>query len=187
MKTLTRRHVIASFSSSAVMLCPALLNAQIADLGWEDIPTTQPVGESILVEVGAGPAELDVSVLEPGEVAVIARPSDDEVYTSTGMTQYIGILRRTAAQMEASAQSDPDGVQDPEYFVVNLVCPHRGKAVGITGNEAVPFACTDRSGRHSSDFNASGQGVAGASDESDQLPVPAHSVTRTDGVIVTIA
>ncbi len=187
MHKLTRRHVIATLSSSAVLLCPAVLNAQTVDVDWDGIPTTEPIGQTSLMEVGAGPAEVDVTALQPGEVAVIARPSDDEFYTSTGMTQYIGVLRRTATQIAASAETDPDGLQDPEYLVVNLVCPHRGKAVGITGDEAVPFACTDRGGRHSSNFNASGQGVSGASDASDQMSVPEHTIAAGDTVMLTIA
>ncbi len=187
MHKLTRRHVIATLSSTAVMLCPAILNAQSLDLDWDDIPTKAPVGEAALLEVGAGPAEVDVSTLNPGEVAVVARPSDDEIYTATGNTQYIGILRRTDAQIAFGAENDPDGVQDPEYLVVNLVCPHRGKAVGITGDPTTPFACTDRGDRHATDFNASGQVVSGAADVGEQLPVPAYTIATGAAVVLTIA
>ena len=91
MQKVTRRHVIATLSSTTVMLCPALLNAQQVDLDWGSIPTTAPVGQDMLVEVGAGPAEVDVTALQPGEVAVIARPSDSEIFASTGNTQYVAV------------------------------------------------------------------------------------------------
>ena len=188
MQKVTRRHVIATLSSTTVMLCPALLNAQQVDLDWGSIPTTAPVGQDMLVEVGAGPAEVDVTALQPGEVAVIARPSDSEIFASTGNTQYVAVMRRTAEQMAFGAENDPAGaVQTPEYYVANLVCPHRGKAVGITGDPNVPFACTDRGSRHSSNFNASGVGVAGASDASDVLSIPEYSISVGDQVVVSLA
>lgn len=179
MKTLTRRHVLTSLSSAgAVLLCPTLLNAQDIDLSaWSDLPTTQPVGQTSLLELDAGPVEVDITTLQPGEVAVIARPSDSDIHSATDMIQYVAVLRRTEAQIAFGRQDDHDGtVQDVRYLVVDLVCPHRGKAVGVTGDEAVPFACTDRGSRHSSNFSASGQGVSGASDASDWLSVPRHSL-----------
>ena len=187
MHKLTRRHVIATLSSSAVMLCPAILNAQTVDLDWNDIPTTAPVGEKTLVNVEAGTAEVDVTALQPGEVAVIARPTDDEAYTATGMVQYIGVLRRTEAQVVFGVENDPAGsVQNPEYFVVNLLCTHRGKALGITGDPSVPFACTDRGERHSSNYNASGRGVSGAGD-GDTLSIPEYQISVGETVILTLA
>lgn len=187
MHKLTRRHVMATLTSSAVMLCPAILNAQTVDIDWGDIPTTTPVGQKTLLTVAAGPAEVDVTDLQPGEVAVIARPTDDEAYTATGMTQYIGVLRRTADQIAFGAENDRAGsVQNPEYFVVNLRCTHRGKAIGITGDPDVPFACTDRGARHSSNYNASGHGVSGAGEDED-LSVPEYSIATGGAVVLSIA
>ncbi|MEO0637276.1 MAG: hypothetical protein AAFY73_11565 [Pseudomonadota bacterium] len=189
--TLTRRHVLATLSGGgAVMLCPALLNAQELDLSnWSGASTSVPIGQSSLVEAPAGPAELDVSTLAPGEVAVIARPNSADTFSRTGGMQYVGILRRTDDQLAAVAGNEnPGGTQDPRYLVVNLVCPHRGKAVGITGDASRPFACTDRGGRHSSDFTAVGQGAGGASDASDWLSVPDYQIAVTDsGAVVSLA
>ncbi|MEN0088758.1 MAG: hypothetical protein AAF737_10035 [Pseudomonadota bacterium] len=183
MITLTRRHVLATLSGGgAVMLCPALLNAQEVDLSsWAGVPTTEPLGQTSLAQVPAGRAELDISALSAGDVAVIARPDASDTFSSTGMTQYVGVLRRTEEQIAYGAENDRDGtVQDPRYLVVNLVCPHRGKAVGITGDPNRPFACTDRGSRHSSDFSASGQGVGGASEGKDWLSVPEHTLVVND-------
>lgn len=191
MNRLTRRHVLTTLTGGgAVMLCPALLNAQDLDLGaWADIPTTTPIGQTSLMSLGEGPATVDISTLAPGEVAVIARPSASDDYAATGMMQYVGVLRRTDAQIAYGVQNDSENmVQDERYLVVELVCPHRGKAVGITGDADRPFACTDRGGRHSSEFSASGQGVAGASDASDWLPVPDYSLEITgEGSAITSA
>ena len=185
MHTLTRRHVLATLSGSAVMLCPAVMNAAIAEVPWGDIETTTPVGQASTLTLDAGPAEVDVSTLQPGEVAVIARPTTDPNYTNTGMMQYVGVLRRTGEQMTyAEANDAPGTTQDPRYLVVDLLCPHRGKAIGITGDAAFPFACTDRGSRHSSDFDASGKGVAGAS-AGDPMIIPSYKINvKGDGTAV---
>ena len=187
MYKVSRRNVIAMISTSSVMLCPALLNAQTVDLDWDDIPTTAPVGEDKLIAVAAGAARIDVTDLEPGQVAVIARPNDDPKFSSTGNTEYIAVMRRTSDQMAFGAANDRAGtVQNPEYFVVTLVCTHRGKAVGITGNADVPFACTDRGGRHSSNYDAAGFGVSGAS-EGEHLSIPDYSISVGDQVMIELA
>jgi len=184
MQKLSRRHVIATLTSSSVLLCPALLNAQVS-LDWDGIPTDTPMGQDQLITVDAGPAQVDVSDLQAGEVAVIARPNPDAAYTSTGQIQYVAIHHRTDAQVTAA--NDRDGtVQDPRYFVVNLVCSHRGKAVGLTGDPDAPFACTDRGSRHSSVYDASGFGVSGAS-EGEYLSVPDYTLTTDDAVILSLA
>ncbi|MEL6574118.1 MAG: hypothetical protein AAFQ64_20935 [Pseudomonadota bacterium] len=187
MIVLTRRHVIASLTGTAVTLCPALLNAQsIPEPEWGDVPYDTPVGEMTLTMLDAGPAEIDASTLQPGEVAVVGRPTTDDNYSSTGMVQYVAIMRRTEAQIAFGAENDRDGtVQDPNYFVVNLLCTHRGKAIGITGNPDAPFACTDRRGRHGSIYNAVGFGVAGAS-EDEYLSIPDYALT-VDGDQVVVA
>ncbi|MEL6682710.1 MAG: hypothetical protein AAFQ09_08690 [Pseudomonadota bacterium] len=189
MHKITRRHVIATISKSTVLLCPALLNAQTTfSEDWVDIPDDRPIGEDRLLEVAAGPAEVDVSGLEPGQVAVIARPTENETFSSTGMTQYIAVHYRTESQVAFGAANDRDGtVQDPQYFVANLLCTHRGKAIGITSNPDAPFACTDRGARHSSLFDASGFGVSGAS-EGEYLSIPDHVLTvDRDRVILQLA
>lgn len=189
MYKMTRRHVITTISTSAVLLCPAILNAQTnIDEEWADIPDDKPIGQDRLITVAEGTAEVDVSELQPGEVAVIARPTTDEDYSATGMMQYVAVHRRTADQITFGTANDRAGtVQNPDYFVVNLLCSHRGKAVGLTGNPEAPFACTDRGGRHSSIYDASGFGVSGAS-EGEHLSIPAYTITSDGGqVIVALA
>ncbi len=188
MHKMTRRNVIATLTSSTVLLCPALLNAQ-TDLAtdWADIPTTEPLGQDTLISVPAGPATVDITDLEPGQVTVIARPTEDPNYASTGNTQYVAVHRRTEAQVAFGADNDRDGtVQDPAYFVVNLVCTHRGKAIGITDDPAAPFACTDRGSRHSSVYDASGFGVSGAS-EGEYLSIPDYTLDTSEPVVLTLA
>lgn len=190
MHKLTRRNVIATLSGSAVLLCPALLNAQTsADLSsWDGIETTKPINENQLLTVAAGPVEVEVAGLTPGQVAVIARPNDGEDYSATEQVQYIAVLRRTEEQMAHGAANDiPGASTDPNYLVVELICPHRGKAIAMTGDPAVPFACTDRRGRHSSEFDAAGNGIAGASD-GDPMTVPAHSIAvNGDQVVLSLS
>ncbi|WP_420860954.1 hypothetical protein [Algirhabdus cladophorae] len=185
MQKLSRRHVLATLTGSAVLLCPALLNASTTvDVAWDDIPTDVPIGQDRIITV-AGAADIDVSALEPGDVAVIGRPSTDPEYASTGMTQYIAVHRRTADQV-ASAKDRAGTVQNPEYFVVNLVCTHRGKAIGLTGNPQAPFACTDRGSRHSSVYDVSGFGVSGAS-EGEYLSVPAYSISTGATTVLSLS
>lgn len=185
MQKLSRRHVLATLTGSAVMLCPALLNAQgNIDAEWADVPTTTPIGQDKLMELPAGAAQVDISDLAPGEVAVIARPNSADTYSATGSVQYIGVHRRTDEQIAFGADNDaPGAVKDPRFFVADLVCPHRGKAIGFTGDPAVPFACTDRGGRHSSNFNASGMGIGGAS-VGDPMAIPAYEIADSGGTIV---
>ena len=185
MQKLSRRHVLATLTSSTVMLCPALLNAQgTIDMDWADVPTAAPIGQDKLMELPAGPVEVDISDLAPGEVAVIARPNSADTYSATGSVQYIGVHRRTDDQIAFGAANDREGtVKDPRFFVADLVCPHRGKAIGFTGDPAVPFACTDRGRRHGSNFDASGLGVGGASD-GDPMVIPAYEIIDSGGIIV---
>lgn len=175
MKTLTRRHVLASFSGATLSLCPAILNAQNFDWGGS-VAENKPTGETQLAMLPAGPARVDISILEPGEVAVVGRPTTDPEYSNTDMVQYVGVTRRTEAQIAFGQANDrPGTVQDPRFFAVNLVCPHRGKAIGMTGNPATPFACTDQGRRHGSIFDASGLGTKGAS-EKEFLSIPSYSL-----------
>ncbi|SFR61318.1 hypothetical protein SAMN04488005_3256 [Yoonia tamlensis] len=189
MHKMTRRQVIAMIPSSTVLLCPAILNAQTEiDTDWADIPRDTPIGHNSLIEVPAGPAEIEISALLPGEVTVIARPSEDETYASTGMIQYVAVHHRTAEQIAFGQANDRAGtVQNPAYFVTNLVCSHRGKAVGITGNPSAPFACTDRGGRHSSVYDAAGFGVSGASKD-EYLSIPDYQLSVSgDTVVIALA
>lgn len=188
MHKLTRRNVMLTMTGSALMLCPAILNAQTVSLDWDELPTTTPVGEDQLINVEAGPAEVDISALEPGQVAVIARPTTDQAYAATGQIQYVAVHYRTEAQMAFGAENDRDGtIQDPRYFVVNLLCSHRGKAIGLTGNAEAPFACLDRGSRHSSIYDASGFGVSGAS-EDEYLSIPDYTLTANgDQVVLQLA
>ena len=187
MHRITRRNVLTTITGTGgALLCPAILNAQQA-LDW-DGPTTTPVGQDQLIEAAAGPVTVEVSGLAPGDVAVIARPSDDDKFSATGNIHYVAIHHRTDAQVAFGEANDRDGsVQDPRYMVVDLVCPHRGKAIGFTGNPDAPFACTDRGRRHSSDFDASGFGTAGAS-QGEYLSIPSYTIEASgNDVMITLA
>ena len=185
MHRLSRRHVLATLSSASVMLCPALLRAQtVPAINWGDIPTTEPIGQDRLISLDAGPAELDITDLQPGEIAVIARPNSADTYSNTGQTQYVAVHRRTDEQVAYGQANDrPGTVQDPGYFVTDLVCPHRGKAIGFTGSPDAPFACTDQGRRHSSVFDASGMGFSGASD-GDPMSIPDYTLEVSEGAVV---
>ena len=168
MKEISRRHVIVTLASTATFLCPALLNAATtADLtSWANIPTDSPAGLTQILRLDNGPASIDISALKPGDVTVIARPNDSADYSATGQTQFIAAMRR-----------------DKDYLIVELTCPHKGKAVGLTGDPKVPFACTDRGRYHSSEFDSNGLGVAGKS-SGDPMIVPEHKLTSSNGKVV---
>ena len=168
MKKISRRHVIVTLASSAPFLCPAVLNAATsADLSSRaDIPTDSPVGLSQILRLNSGPARIDISELKPGDVTVIARPDDSADYAGTGQKQYVAVMRR-----------------DKDYLVVELTCPHKGKAIGLTGDPKVPFACTKRGRYHSSEFDSNGLGVAGKS-SGDPMIVPEHKVNSSNGKVV---
>lgn len=168
MNKLSRRHVIVTLSSSAVFLCPAVLNAATtADLsGWEGIPTDRPTGHDQILSLEAGSASVDISELQPGDVAVIARPNDSTDYAATGQTQFVAAMRR-----------------DDDYLIVELTCPHRGKAIGLTGDPKVPFACTDRGRHHLSEFDSNGTGVAGKS-SGEAMIVPEHELVFSGEQVV---
>ena len=168
MKKISRRHVIVTIASTATFLCPAVVNAATsADLsGWANIPTDSPVGVSKILQLGSGPASIDISELKSGDVTVFARPNNKADYAATGQTQFIAALRR-----------------DKDYLIVELTCPHKGKALGLTGDPKVPFACTDRGRYHSSEFDSNGLGVAGKS-SGDQMIVPEHKLTKSTGKVI---
>ena len=168
MKEISRRHVIVTLASTATFLCPALLNAATtADLtSWANIPTDSPAALTQILRLDNGPASIDISELKPGDVTVIARPNDSADYSATGQTQFIAAMRR-----------------DKDYLIVELTCPHKGKAVGLTGDPKVPFACTDRGKYHSSEFDFNGVGVAGKS-SGDPMVVPEHRLTNSNGKVI---
>lgn len=179
MHRLTRRNVLARMASSTALLCPAILQAQTVNTNWGEIETDKPVGMDAIFELPAGPATVDISALAKGEVAVIARPSDDAKFSATGQVDYIAVLHRTDEQV-ASAQVTARAVpvQNADYLVVSLLCPHRGKAIGITGDTSFPFACTDQGRRHASVFDSSGAGISGASSDEAML-VPDYMLNGT--------
>ena len=115
---------------------------------------------------GSGPASIDISELKPGDVTVIARPNDSEDYAGTGQTQFIAAMRK-----------------DKDYLIVELTCPHKGKAIGLTGDPNVPFACTKRGRYHSSEFDSNGLGVAGKS-SGDPMIIPKHKLSSSNGKVV---
>ena len=73
--------------------------------------------------------------------------------------------------------------RDKDYLVVELTCPHKGKAIGLTGDPKVPFACTKRGRYHSSEFDSNGLGVAGKS-SGDPMIVPEHKLSSSNGKVV---
>lgn len=184
MQKLSRRQVIATISTSTLALCPAVLNAAV--YGWPDnFSDKVPHGQSRVVMVAAGEA-VDITDLQPGEMAVLSRPNSDGEYSNLDGIQYVGVLHRTDAQI-AAASDQPGTVQDPRYLVVDLVCPHRGYAIGLTDDPTRPFACTRTGGRHGSIFNASGEAVEGASDPGEFLSVPAYTLSVGSTVTLAIA
>ena len=168
MKKISRRHVIVTIASTATLLCPAVVNAATsADLsGWANIPTDSPVGASKILQLGSGPASIDISELKPGDVTVIARPDDSADYAGTGQIQFVAAMRR-----------------DKDYLIVELTCPHKGKAIGLTGDPKVPFACTKRGRHHSSEFDSNGLGVAGKS-SGDPMIIPEHKLNSSNGKVI---
>ena len=168
MKKISRRHVIVTLASTATFLCPAVLNAATsADLSsWANIPTDRPVGLSQILQLSRGPASIDISELKPGDITVIARPDDSADYAGTGQTQFVAVMRK-----------------NKNYLVVELTCPHKGKAIGLTGDPKVPFACTKRGRYHSSEFDSNGLGVAGKS-SGDPMIIPEHMLTNSNGKVV---
>jgi len=177
MPILTRRHVIGTFAAAgAAALCPAALMAQAVAWKGDVVSDSMPVGADQMLEIGEGPVSVDITALMPGEVAVMTRPSTDPNYINTAATQNIALHRRTADQMAAT-----DGA---EYYVFNMVCPHRGFAISMTTDPARPFACNKQGGRHGSVFDAAGLGVAGASLDKS-LSAPAHEVA-VDGDVVSL-
>ena len=168
MEKISRRHVIVTLASATTLLCPAVLKAATtADLSsWADIPTDSPAGLSKILRLGSGPSSIDISELKPGDVTVIARPDDSADYAGTGQTQFVAAMRK-----------------DKDYLIVELTCPHKGKAIGLTGDPKVPFACTKRGRYHSSEFDSNGLGVAGKS-SGDSMIVPEHKLTSSNGKVV---
>ncbi|MGR3466257.1 MAG: hypothetical protein ACU0CI_00135 [Shimia sp.] len=186
MKTLTRRHVIAQIGGAGLVLCPAVLNAQTIALSWPDGTDDEtPVGQARTVEISGAGETVDVSDLMPGEVAVLSMPSDDPTWSGTNGIRYVAVHRRTEGQIASAEANARDGdTQNPAWFVAELVCPHRGAAIGITDDPDVPFACTRRSSRHGGNFDASGLGIAGGA-EGDYMSVPGYDLT-IDGDTVTV-
>ena len=168
MKKISRRNVIVTLASTGTFLCPALLNAATtADLSsWANIPTDSPVGLSKILRLSSGPASIDISELKPGDVTVIARPHDSADYAGTAQTQFVAAMRK-----------------DKDYLIVELTCPHKGKAVGLTGDPKVPFACTKRGRSHSSEFDSNGLGVAGKS-SGEPMIIPEHKLNSSNGKVI---
>lgn len=182
MQKLSRRQVIATFSAATVTLCPAVLNAAV--YGWPDgYSDTEPQGAASTIEVSAGEA-VDITALEPGEMAVLSRANGAGEFTNTGGVQYVGVLHRTPDQIAAGAGGA--ATQDDRYIVVNLVCPHRGYAIGLTDDPSTPFACTRTSGRHGSIFNAGAAAVGGATDEGELLSVPEYMLSVGDTATIAL-
>ena len=168
MKKISRRNVIVTLASTAAFLCPAVLKAATtADLSsWANIPTDSPAGLSKILQLGSGPASIDISELKVGDVTVVSRPNNRADYATTGQTQFIAAMRR-----------------DKDFLIVELTCPHKGKAIGLTGDPKVPFACTKRGRYHSSEFDTNGLGVAGKS-SGDPMIVPEHKLNSSNGKVV---
>jgi hypothetical protein len=178
MQKLTRRNVITTLTATSVLLCPAVLNAHEDEhFSWgPNIDTSKPSGQDRLVMLMDRSEPVDVTELGPGQVAVVGVPTDHPDYVSTGMVQYVAILRRSPSQIKAIKKNErTNKVHDQRYLVVNLVCPHKGFAIGITSMEHSPFACTKEGKRHHSIFDASGFGVHGKS-SGEYMSVPEYTL-----------
>lgn len=178
MQKLTRRNIITTLTATSVLLCPAVLNAhEDEDFSWgPSVDTNKPSGQDRLVMLKDRSEPVDVTDLDLGQVAVVGVPTGHPDYFSTGMVQYVAILRRSPSQIEAAQKSDRTAtVEDQRYLVVNLVCPHKGFAIGITPMEDRPFACTKEGKRHHSIFDSSGFGVHGKS-SGEYMSVPKYTL-----------
>lgn len=135
-----------------------------------------PTGFSSIVNFN-GQSAVDVAAMNPGEMVVLQRGG-----------QFLGVIRRTSAQIAAAqasqggkdAASDASRVATPEYLVIDLRCPHRGCQVGYvpgaTGADAFTCPC------HRSTFDTSGRVTGGRA--RSNLEAIGHSVS---GTVITIA
>ena len=158
-----RRDVIrGGLAAGAVALLPA---------GLAHAKGEEPAGQTQTIELGDA-SSVDVSALNPGELAVVAMNGT-----------FVGILRRTEEQQAAAAategalsgESDADRTVDAEYLVAELKCLHRGCYVEYTGAADTAFSCPC----HRTAFDAAGRVISGKTSKS--LPFIGHSVS--DGIV----
>ena len=125
-----------------------------------------PIGETETIELGDA-SSVDVSALNPGELAVIMMNGT-----------FVGILRRTEDQQNAAAavegalsgETDADRTVDAEYLVAELKCLHRGCYVAYTGESDRTFVCPC----HRTSFDAAGRVISGKTSRS--LPFIGHTI-----------
>ena len=122
----------------------------------------EPTGQTAILDLNASNA-VDVAVLQPGEMVVVSLAG-----------AFIGILRRTSAQIAAAEgtqgervpAADADRVVNSDYLVANLTCPHRGCQVGYSNEADEPFLCPC----HRSAFDASGRVTGGPARANLSIP-----------------
>jgi hypothetical protein len=73
--------------------------------------------------------------------------------------------------------------RDKDYLIVELLCPHKGKAIGLTGDPKAPFACTKRVKLTRVMLTTFGLGVAGKS-SGDPMIIPKHKLNSSNGKVV---
>ena len=193
MQKLTRRNVITTLTASSIILCPAVLNAHDdEDFSWgPSIDTSKPSGQDRLVLLKGRSEPVDISDTLPlDRLQLLAFLRTIKIILAPGWCSMLLFLRRTSSQIEAAKKNDRTGkVKDPRYFVVNLICPHKGFAIGITSMENRPFACTKEGDRHHSIFDSSGFGVHGKS-SGEYMSVPEYTLdieTDNTKAVLTLA
>lgn len=139
----------------------ALLPAGLAHAKGE-----QPIGQTQTIELGDA-TSVDVSALNPGELAVIAMNGT-----------FVGVLRRTEEQQASAAavdgalsgETDAERTVNAEYLVAELKCLHRGCYVAYTGEAENAFVCPC----HRTSFDTAGRVISGKTSKS--LPFIGHTV-----------
>jgi len=178
-----RRDVLMTLGAgAAISLCPSILKASAAlDFEWErGIDASAPQGQAQTVSL-EGVTSVDVANLQPGDVLVVQRDAaGNAAYENLNFKQNIAILYRTDEQIALAAndeskspQADADRVTDPRYLVVDLLCPHRDWAVGISPHGELPFNCM----KHNSKFDTSGRAFDGRAD--NNLKIPDYTISGT--------
>ncbi len=132
----------------------------------------EPTGQTAVVDLDETQS-VDVAVLEPGELVVVATAGT-----------YYGILRRTPAQIEIAQTTKPerdpvadvDRRQDESHLVIDMTCSHRGCQVGYRDDAEAPFLCPC----HRASYDAAGRVLGGPA--RSNLSVPDYAI---DGTVIT--
>ena len=160
---ITRRQVVQA--GAAVAACCSVPGVAFAQRRGAE-PTGQ-TGDIIEVEGGTS---YDLSAVGDGEMVAFKNGDD-----------FIGVVRRTAAQKTAAADNnvsldlttDGERVQNADYLVVDMTCQHRGCQVGYTGEAEAMFQCPC----HRTSFDASGRVLPQQAKTDESLGVPSYTLS----------